>query len=166
MIWLLLTAVVVLGVVVAVIRHRNYLAGLPPPEWAIYDLEHKVWPEATDEWYGHGKDCPWCQIRLRMRMPTSAELNAGHTHSLSDGGPDPQTGVWAAPDYTIADEWVQLERRRNEPIRWMPVSIEAAALGEAKPVYVPGGCEVVPETPSPQYERPNMYLGPPPGPRC
>jgi hypothetical protein len=150
MIWLVLAVVVALGVTVAMIRRRNYLAGLPPPEWAIYDLEHKVWPEATDEWYGHGKDCPWCQIRLRMRMPTSAELNADHTHSLSSG-PDPQTGLWSAPDYAFAAEWVQLERRRNEPIRWMPVSIEAAALGEAKPVYVPGGCVRLTDLP-PDYD--------------
>jgi hypothetical protein len=165
-IWLLvLAAVVVLGVVVAVIRHRNYLAELAAQDPPIYVLEHQIWPAASDEWYGH-TGCSRCRQRLLMRPPTTAELNVGHTRSLSNGGPDPQTGVWSAPDYTIADEWVQLERVPCGPIRWMPVLVEAAALGQVEPVYVPGGCEVVAETPSPQYQRPKMYLGPPPGPRC
>lgn len=158
--------------VIGYVRHRNYLAGLPSRQEVINALEHQTWPAASDEWYGH-TDCSRCRLRLLMRPPTTAELNVGHTHSLSNGGPDPQTGVWAAPDYSFAAEWVQLERRRNEPIRWMPVGwtvepirVEATAFGQVDPVQVPGGCEVVAETPSPQYERPKMYLGPPPGPRC
>jgi hypothetical protein len=153
MIWLLLAVVAVLAVVVAVIWRRNYLAGLPPPEWAIYDLEHKVWPEQTDEWYGHGKDCPWCQIALRMRAPTTAEFNVGHSHDICAGsGVDPQTGLWLAPDYAFAAEWVQLAPRRNEPVRWLPagwtyepIQVEATAFGQVEPVYVPGGPVLPPD---------------------
>jgi hypothetical protein len=147
-IWLLLLAVgavLIAGVVKAIASWRNY-------------QNHSL---KTARGWIHSETSTRAELLTHEIRRLEAELGIGP--KAEPRGVDPQTGLWAAPDYAFAAEWVQLERRRNEPVRWMPVGWTFEPI---RPVHVPGGCEVVAETPSSQYVRPKMYLGSPPGPRC
>jgi hypothetical protein len=159
MIWLLLLAVgavLIVGIVKAIASWRNY-------------QDHSL---KTARGWIHSETSTRAELLTYEIRRLEAECGIGP--KPEPRGVDPQTGLWSAPDYEFAAEWMQLEPKRGEPIRWMPVGwtfepirVEATALGQVEPFHVPGGCEVVAETPSPQYVRPKMYLGPPPpGPRC
>jgi hypothetical protein len=130
MIWLLLAVVAVLLAVVvkAVASWRNY-------------QNHSL--KTASGWI-HSESSTRAELLTYEIRRLEAELGIGP--KPEPRGVDPQTGLWLAPDYAFAAEWVQLEPKRGEPVRWMPVGwtyepiqVEATAFGQVKPVHLPGG---------------------------